>query len=416
MRTDVDPNTTDRIIWEAAVHGDDYAVPERYVNEAFADYITGQVAGGLNYDWLRSPVTINNTFCAPATTSAPHQPCWDRNLNGDSSGSGSAERIGRVATMLHDMFDGQGMRSALVPGDGDVWTDILGAGRLTWSSTGYGNIDSNLERVILPGSSLLEFSKRIALAQKNYEVTTSIKAQDIYNAANGAMQAAGVDWCDRCRVLALHDPITGTTPPATVQDLFKTCTRGGLSAVAAGTPPVPSLRLDANTCAECPPGTTSDVNGACQACADVVVGNSCVQCPADAIFDAATAAIDVNASYDTGLSAAGDPCPDTLWVEVRNGPQAFVRGGSSLSGRLRPADRPACDRPLQLELARIVTGNRVTTLETRQVPTGWATPGGCVNAPNIVHNSTTLPSGTLRFGTPRIPNVRLDVVISRAPI
>ena len=119
----------------------------------------------------------------------------------------------------------------------------------------------------------------------------------------------------------------------------------------------------------------------------------------------------------TPLSAMGDPCPDIFWVEVRNASQAFARGGTSLSATLEAVDATACGRPLELQSARVLSADHVTTIEVKQVPTGnWTDATGCANEPSFDYTSMTLPGNTLRFGTPRIPNVRVNLAITTSPM
>jgi hypothetical protein len=398
------PVAVDNIIWTTVFAGKDRRVPTRYMNEAFADYITGQVAGAADYNWLPG---YTDEYCRPG-----QQPCWDANLNVVETEEKGNRSIGRAATLVHDAFDGQGARFGAVPGDGDVWNNSLGS--LTVSSTGYGNTDSALERVALPASSLKTFVGYLADGLAPLSLGDSIDDNKIYGALNSTMKDAQVSWCDRCRVLALHEP---GASPTTVKGLFETCRAGGLSGTAVGPAPDADLRLDANTCMPCGPGMISDDNGACQACLGTVVGNTCLQCAADLVIDAATAPFG-HQTVPTTTSAAGDNCPTVFWVEIRNGSQAFTRGADVLSAGL-DGNKAACDRPLSLELAGPVTGG-FGTISTLTVPTGWQETNpcptgqlclnGCFKAPSFGFNSASqLPGETFRFGTPSVSGLTMSV-------
>lgn len=136
----------DHVVWSTMFGGSGWDRPIRYINEGFADFIAGQVAGGANYPWpsLRSdsddPLTQGftnggDTFAYSYMCRAPFpedpvgvQWCFDTNLKGtrslgDSSLEPGTEGIGWVATLLHDAFDGNpaNVRGANTPGDADYW-------------------------------------------------------------------------------------------------------------------------------------------------------------------------------------------------------------------------------------------------------------------------------------------------------
>jgi len=406
MLNERNSRAVDNIIWTTVFAGQDQRVPTRYMNEAFADYITGQVAGGADYGWLPSNTT---DYCRPDT-----QPCWDANLNTVETDEAGNASIGRIATLVHDAFDGHGNRFGAVPGDGDVWNSSSGS--LTLSSSGYGNTDGALERVSLPGSSLRTFTGYLADGLAPLGIGATIDDNKIYGALNRTMQDAGVGWCDRCRVLALHEP---GASPTTIHALWETCAAGGLSGNAVGPAPEASLRLDANTCAACPAGSTSDANGACQPCLGTVVGNVCLQCASDVVLDGAADAFG-DKQFATTFSAPGDNCPTVFWAEILNGGQAFARNADYVQAVLS-GDKTGCNQPLSLNVAGITPGG-FATIRTNSVATGWLEPecppsptpsfcfAGCFNAPKIIFSAATeLPTGTFRFGTPSVPGMRITV-------
>lgn len=398
----------DHIIWTTIFAGEDRRVPTRYMNEAFADFITGQVAGGADYGWIPNDVD----YCRPGI------PCWDLNLNGVETAEKGSQSIGRAATLVHDAFDGHGLRFGNVPGDGDVWTGSLGS--LTLSSTGYNNIDSALERVKLPGSALKTFVGYLADGMAPLSLGDSIDDAKIYGALNSTMKDNNVSWCDRCRVLALHEP--GATP-TNVKELFQTCAAGGLSGGAVGPAPSADLRLNANTCMACPAGQTSDNNGVCTTCTGTIVGNECLQCASDVVIDAAVDPFGER-SFPTTTSVAGDNCPTVFWVEVKNGASAFSRGANTLSANLT-GPKPACNQPLSLELAGAIASG-FGTIRRVAVPTGWVEPtcvpgqlclADCFNGPSIgFSNASQLPAGTFRYGSPSIAGLNMNVGFSTVSV
>src|SRR5690606_20077196 len=94
----------------------------------------------------------------------------------------------------------------------------------------------------------------------------TIDEMKIRTAVDDAMIERNVSWCDRCRVLALHEEGADKT---NVRTLWESCLADNELQVVLGPGPDPdNLRLDANTCQVCPDGFTSDDNGQCVLCAD----------------------------------------------------------------------------------------------------------------------------------------------------
>lgn len=138
--------SVDHVVWSTMFSGNSWEKPIRYINEAFADFIAGQVAGGANYPWpalvdsAGAPLvwgfTNGRIFDAgtySCRASFAEEPggipwCFDSNLRGTRSpldqAQAGTEHIGRFATLLHDAFDGNSVssRGFSVPGDADIWT------------------------------------------------------------------------------------------------------------------------------------------------------------------------------------------------------------------------------------------------------------------------------------------------------
>lgn len=415
------PNAVSHVIWDTIAAGDDQRDPLRAFNEAFADFITGQVAGGLDYNW--SAAALNGTYCVPAT-----QPCWDENQHTNATAEDGAETIGRFATLLQDLFDGHNARGQFLPGDGDVWQPIpmTMPASLEVSPTGFGDRDPHLERVHLDGTFLRDLAFHLSRNLFDFGTGDTITHQRVFSAVNDTMADANTSWCDRCRVLALHSTNYSDTPGNNnVAALWSICANDPLLRQALGTSPDhPFRRLDADTCTVCPPGTTSDANGVCQSCNGQVHGNSCDTCIPDVILDGATMALGTS-SFATTFSATGDLCPEMLLVDVRNPQAVFGRGAVSLSGNLQidPRDRQRCERRFDLMMDRenaagsfvpdIVIGSSGTWV------TRGCTPGSpfclelCEGLPAVNLTATQVSMSTLRFRTPAHPNNLLQVVAAR---
>ncbi|MFC1643060.1 hypothetical protein ACFL5O_10325, partial [Myxococcota bacterium] len=245
-------SAVDHVVWATIAQGDDLSEPLRYTNEAMAEFFTGQVTGGTDYGWLEQ--AEDDRYCIPRPAGTTDAWCWDENLRAKSSGPKIRDNIGRIATLIHDAFDGHNAaRGALVPGDGDVWmltTPGDSSTPLIFSPTGYGNTDEHLERVALGGEALRDFVARLADGLGLFGTGDSITDARVFAALNDTMAERGISWCDRCRVLALHSTALVTE---NVRSLFETCVNDGLVAGAVGAPPEPTLRLDAASCELCPP-------------------------------------------------------------------------------------------------------------------------------------------------------------------
>lgn len=101
------------VIGEALLAGDSPGSDSVVLNEGFADFIAGQLAGGVNYFQTVGAGTAdgNMWFCDPAATS-----CLEDNIGGGGGGlyppativtGGNRPRLARWTTLLHDAFDGQ---------------------------------------------------------------------------------------------------------------------------------------------------------------------------------------------------------------------------------------------------------------------------------------------------------------------
>ena len=89
---DTDSSAIDNIIGDTvgSGKGNDYWYSTRYINEAFADFISGQVTGIANYGWLDASQGANQKLCIA-------NPCFDRNFVASPSGSDSKDTAGIAA-------------------------------------------------------------------------------------------------------------------------------------------------------------------------------------------------------------------------------------------------------------------------------------------------------------------------------
>ncbi|WP_163996674.1 hypothetical protein [Pyxidicoccus caerfyrddinensis] len=177
-----------------------------YLNEAFADFMSGQFAGGVNYFVPPASNRSQGMRYCPSASGA----CMDANcgaLGQCLNGADDAfdRQVGRVATLLHDAFDGRpSLPPQNAPGNADVWSNRP----MRYSTDRRGSSDD--ERVALPGTALFRVIQR-------WDARGALLRQNSFlGGLSDAMAEAGVSWCDRCRVFALHDsrwdPSTPNTP------------------------------------------------------------------------------------------------------------------------------------------------------------------------------------------------------------
>jgi hypothetical protein len=394
MMDDEDTGAVGEIVFHAVVSGEgnNRSLPVRYVNEAFADLVAGQVAGGANYRWLETSEeatffnreTLDEHYCVPAPAGTQPYACFDANLREitQSNEELGTQSVGRIVTLLHDMVDGHGkLLTETVPNDAGLWENyrIVATPEPIESNegflrlhpydddgdglplpNGYGSTDGHLERVALPGSALQDFAKKLAKSLED-EGGDGLQDSHVYTAVNDAMKTGDANWCDRCRVLALHSPMMLAADP-TVKDLLQHCLIDPMMVDVLGeTPPEPHGRLNADDCTPCPPGHVSGETGQCEPCLDGVVhANSCDVCSVDRYLDGATMSIQLEHVFDTSEPFPVDSCPEVFSVAVQN-PGTLVTRGGALAVYLSPMPhtQPNCERFAALTVARDVSGGGV---------------------------------------------------------
>jgi hypothetical protein len=238
------------------------------------------------------------------------------------------------------------------------------------------------------------------------------------------MVNAGVNWCQRCQVLALHATSNaGDTKNA--QQLLQLCFNGSTSnpngdpslmawqlpSVTPSTAPDPSLRVDAVTCQLCPPNKFPDANGQCT-----------VDCPADFVVDGATAPLVSLSEPTTATGLTSDTCPGEFIVEVDNPNQFFTRGATSVGGSLLVSSpsQQSCNQTFKLTFDDL-PGTSGFVAEQTVTDTGLFQTGGglvvnpCGTLPAITLSSPTQlthGSSPIRFVTPVVPGVQFTLNIT----
>src|SRR5262249_47013876 len=90
--------------------GDNTTPSSRYINEAFADYVAGQVVSIANYGWVNGTQVSFGRLCNAS-------PCFDQNFDQwpPYSNPKDVGGIARIGSLIHDAFDGHGQKGADVP-------------------------------------------------------------------------------------------------------------------------------------------------------------------------------------------------------------------------------------------------------------------------------------------------------------
>lgn len=452
--------------------GSDYNYSTRYSNEAFADFISGQVTGIANYQWLAT-----NQIKAPGDPAAEHvcdvAPCYDWNFWQDpGSSSTDVSGIALLASLMHDAFDGQepdGQASSRYfsqPTNADPWTpEPTTAAPYTFTVTPWGDCDGPdlvnglapacrrgtgpqapslappvapcggtaggacvaSESAALPGTSILDLGhalQSVADANQSAHGPPYFTDQVVFTAVDQTMAIAGLSWCERCQVLALHvsENFQDALSP---MGLLQLCYRGSpinptgdanlmswqLPSVGQGSAPDANLRVDAATCQLCPPDKFPDPNGQCT-----------IDCPADFVVDGATAPLETlsEPTTATGLNIP-DTCPGEFVVEVDNPNQLFARGASSFGGSLvvsSPSPQ-SCDQTFTLSFADLpgTTGfvPEQTVTDTGSFQSSQVFLSPCGTLPAITLSSPaqlTHGSSPIRFVTPVVSGVEFVLNIS----
>jgi len=173
-----------------------------YINEAFADFLTGQFVGGVNNfepcgdfpDVTCAVRSLDIDYCAATSTT-----CLEENF---SDTVNFFDQVARVTTLLHDGFDGRNpLTSGNAPANGDVWLNGTNGLEYSFLSRTGSNGD---EEVMLSGPAIRRLlsnwdDRGLLLNQANF-----------LGAFSDTMKEEGYNWCQRCEVFALHDSRVGS--------------------------------------------------------------------------------------------------------------------------------------------------------------------------------------------------------------
>lgn len=310
------------LTFDTIENGDDLQLDDeaRLINEAFADFYAGQVANGTNYFSVggQEEGYVNIAVGPPA---------MDANISTDNVNAGSPagqargrREIGRLATLLQDVYDGHRGRTGL-PNDGDFWVPVPGrpAGAtvdVITRNTGSRYGDTDAEDVSLGGADILRFVQQFSGARN---LVGSYRT-DAFEKGIAATLKESVSWCRACRVMAPHFK---NLSAANTRAIMETCVTEADLTAALGSPPGGDFsRLDAFSCAECPPGQGMGSSGTCSPCST------------DVTIDWSLDAKDCRRETVQSQTVGGDLCPSTLVVEVVNasGTYPLQSVGQSPSG------------------------------------------------------------------------------------
>lgn len=315
MLWDVDPELVreliERRITEWGFHRQIDETDElSHLNEAFADFVAGQVVGGTDYvDPEESLESLNLNYCrvpygyldgyggVDPSVIPPLRPCLEGNATGvDASGDmepartdekagatvGGYGQINRVMTTVHDAFDGHywklnELRARDVPGNADYYrldrSGDLQILRKGWALHAPGATAPD-EVIALPGTAIPEWIHDFA---HHFETMVSADVGFLSSLAR-TMQAHGATWCQACDLFLLHQD----GAPTALADRWIACAGGpGRLYEYLGRPPDPFLNIDATDCSACPPLHYADGAGVCHACpaGEVPVWGGCEPCP-----------------------------------------------------------------------------------------------------------------------------------------
>jgi len=285
-----------------------------YINEGFADFFAGQVVGGTNYfvpnnsDFGLGPVfycngarstctngaacgcigtqatcqgvgccaasgsgtsqtysaSLNTTTCMGQRvvcsgvnclcTGDPALPSECLDQNSVPSTTSFNANVARVATLLHDAFDGQAQRGiADVPNDADLWTRVPGSSpaQLKFSSLGYGNLGD--EDVRVPGSCMNDVLEKWDDNGNLLRESSFLKGLT----QTALLPGCGAhSWCQTCEMLSLHR--AGRPVNATPRQDFDRCVQDDQISDWLGPPPVETRRLLSASCQACPASEVTD--------------------------------------------------------------------------------------------------------------------------------------------------------------
>jgi hypothetical protein len=214
---------------EAAVDGTFGQTPEKehaVFNEAFADLITSQVAGAVDYATPIGnliPATELATSQYPVSfycQSANPDLCIENNVKTRGTPGKDKEfndGVSRMVTLFNDAFDGACFFAPGTPNNGKAWKYMppgTTSNRVMFDSFGLSGRDETIQ---LPGSALPLWIRR-GMARGSL-----LREANMFAGLSDVMPQGDANWCARCQVFKLHEPsgtcseaVVGPRPPGTV--------------------------------------------------------------------------------------------------------------------------------------------------------------------------------------------------------
>lgn len=296
-----------------------------YDIEAFADFFAGQVAGGTNYfSPGHLPSVSSMSYCDVNDSVDPeHDDCLDHNYSSEAT---FRDQIARVATTLHDAFDGDRYNSSFVnqPGNGNVWTKSA-TGTYVFGGASR-NGDAHDEEVLLPGAALRTFLGKL----------DDLNGTKFMTSLAETIRENGYNWCQTCRVFSLHAGVLASAAPSAH---YAACAQAPISTWVGPAPdandptscnfsacPYPlilqngpnglvcapcaanQIWVNPETCVNCPPGTQV-VNNQCMTCTP---GATCTPaCPERQHLENGVC-VDCPFSQ-VSVDGVCQPCPDGMY-------------------------------------------------------------------------------------------------------
>jgi len=354
-----------------------------YLNEAFADFMSEQTAGGKNY------TEIGNTFLNDPMNycDATAVCCVDENASDTSTFLG---QVGRIFSLLHDAFDGSAHGPANTSGM-NAWKIDSNTNTYVFAGTG-GDVEDENVQLVAPELQGLLFAWR---------ARSALLTEDSFlGGLADTVRSAGYDWCDSCRLFASH---AGLTSAASMQGICEsdpvrrwigakpaglTCSFGCFD----GKPCTSDTPAFSSSCGLSCPFAAEKAGVACRPSAgDCDVAEACdgasKECPADRFVASGTVCrVSSGAACDPAETCSGASatcpadvnCPAPTWTPFldRDDPSG-VGDFETLADFLLAGE--ACPNPLAIECRTVV--GKVDFSATGEVYTCTPDVGGvCRNA------------------------------------
>lgn len=289
------------LTWDTIAAGQGNPDPDeeaRVINEAFADFFAGQVAGAYDYfEFLGQSSGQMNV--------AVRRPGLDHNHFSKANGELA---VGRLATLLQDLFDGH-PKLTPAPSSGDAWEEWM-PGKIDWSDRTDGDTDP--EQISLSGVDVATFA---SMFFEETDAKGAYRYDPFERAVARLIDHRNYTWCQACLAMAPHfvagfgrlEPLDNR-----VKELLQTCVSNSRLAELLGPPPHPVDAMNGHECDLCP-----SFQG-------MVADGTCDDCVTDLSLDWSTLAAsqtECTAHEIPFTSVANDNCPSQVIVRVENARQ-----------------------------------------------------------------------------------------------